>query len=125
MCRDVEVGSGLLSTVPRKVHFLIHLALLVLVVSGSSGDPLWVSISLMDTAHIGITAATEQGQIRRMNAHTTEVWWPTEVCDRRVVHPSSGKGRAGVYDVARERLAFPRAGSVNLELTVHCLKSPV
>lgn len=63
------------SKFPGKVCFLIHLARIVLVVSGSFGDPSRVSICT-DTAHIGITAAAEQGnsQIRRTNAHTTEVW---------------------------------------------------
>lgn len=46
---------------PGKVRFLIPLARVVPVGSGSFGGPSRVSISFTDTAHIGITAAAEQG----------------------------------------------------------------
>lgn len=55
---------------------------------------------LVDAAHIDFTATSEPGssQLTRVNAHTTEVWWPTEVevCDRVVVRSSPREGRAGV-----------------------------
>lgn len=67
--------SCLLSKVPREVHFLICLVGLSSWVPDLFQNPLRVSISFIDAAHISITAAAELGssQVRRMNVHTTEV----------------------------------------------------
>lgn len=86
-----------------------------------------MSISFRDAARIGITAAAELGssQVRRTNAHTTEVWWPTKVCNRRVMHRSPGEGSSWSVECGQGKTGFSTWWKRQSQMAVHLLKSPV
>lgn len=96
-------------------------------VPGLFWNSLRVSISFIDDAHIGITAAAELGssQVRRMNAHTTGVRWPTKVCDRRVVHSSPGEGSSLSVVRGQGKTCFSTWWNRQSRMIVRLLKSPV
>lgn len=118
--------SCLLSTVPREVHFLIHLVWLVLVGTRFVPEPLAGEHLLYRCCPHQHHSSGRAGQLPgQKNVHATEVRWPTNICDRRVVHPSPEEGSSWSVGCGQGKTGFSTWWSRQSQMTVHLLKSPV